>query len=582
MWKQIEISMVNVALKLVVFAFDTINGSNYLWAMTRRRASDAKFELPSYSIDEISENREACVRQCLSSDGISLPEHISVFNIGSDNDECNGEKHISIVYGVFLNDKPEDSFCTYWITDDSLRKPLSESDERILADAKRTLAMQVLCGNQMNFTDESKEKLMAQFVSKDVINQLASQLEGFAKIDVSGLDSIPEDKLVEALESKKDEKRGKDAQKYYVYNYFHPSIAVDIIVLSKKSWQDKNGNWHVDLKIPLIKRSEGVGAGWWGLPGGFISKEHFVNAGWKEDAGETDFNPSNFPSYVSSLNNGKGVIKRAAKDILVEKTGIRLNDDVTLHPLYVRDNPLRGTVDRVPVIAETLLAIVSDYEDKYSELDPVKNSNVEKARWFTVKRFIYTENNELIKEEDGILQIENVARLSLEKRSPLDLSYDADEKEAYLDGDDLVVNYYKSKRDESNKKANFQIPEKLEERQEKCIFADHRDAIIDALQYIKNQAFTTTILKDFMLKPEDDIKTKDIEIGEFQAVYEALVFPEEVSRQSFQSKVIVKDNTGNNEHKPNNGFLMKPEGNPRGKYRIDEEKFEKFIYMQTR
>ena len=572
--------MAKNVLSLAVFAFETINGSDYFSVMTRQRMSDGKYELPSTIIDELETDPEDCVRKCLSG-SVNLPERVNTFSVGTYPGDKDGEKSIVTVYGVFLDTRPNDAFGINWMIvapEGTLRKPLEEADEFILSEAQRALITHILCGELSSFTPESKRRLMELFVPKRVLKQIAAQLEGYTKVDVSGLESVPDDDLREALEARQDKDNNP---KYHVYDYFHPSLAVDIVVLSKKIYRDDNKFWHVELKLPLIKRSTGLGSGWWGLPGGFIRKEDFIEAGWNGE--ETDFDYKVFPKYRNALNNGKRTVSIAARRILTEKTGISLDSDAMLYPLYVRDNPMRGTADKVPVVAETLLTIISDFEDKYEVLEPAKNSNVEKARWFTIRRFIYNEKGELIKEEDGRIDKDTVSALSSDKRSPIDLRNNGDETDAFIYGDTLVVNYFKGDRiDNYYRGEQLTAPADGMNPQDMFIFADHRDAIIDALQYVKEQTLTKTILADFMMKSRDELDSQNIfEFGAFKVVYDALVFPEETLRQSLESKVVAKKNTGNNNNKDNNGFLVKPEGNPHGKYRIDIEKYRKFLYRNV-
>lgn len=570
--------MAKNVLSLAVFAFETINGTEYLSVLTRQRMTDGKFELPSISIDELDANPEVHVRKCLA-ESINLPEHINTFAVGTYPGEREGEKCIVTVYGVFLDKRPNDAFGINWMIvapEGTLRKPMEEDDEFILSEAQKALTTQLLCGKSSSFTPESKKRLMELFVPKGVLKQIAAQLEGYTKVDISGLDSVPDDDLRKALEARRDKDNNP---KYHVYDYFHPGLAVDIVVLSKKIYRDDNKFWHVELKIPLIKRSSELAAGWWGLPGGFIRKKDFT--GW--DGGEIEFDYTNFPKYRNALSNENRAVSIAAKRILTEKTGISLNREAMLYPFFVLDNPMRGTADGVPVIAVTLLTILSDYEDQYGVLKPAKDSNVEEARWFTIRRFIYNEKGELIKEEDGKVDKDTVSALNSDKRSPIDLRNNSDETDAFISGNTLVINYFKGKRIE-----NYYKGEKLEEptdeisAQSMYLFADHRDAIIDALQYVKEQTLTKTILADFMMKSNDELDQQNVfEFGAFKVVYDALVFPEETLRQSLESKVVAKKNTGNNNNKDNNGFLVKPEGNPHGKYRIDIEKYRKFLYRNV-
>ena len=552
-------------LTLAVFAFDTINGMDYLSIMTSQRVTDGKYELPSIVFEELSDNPEDIVRSCLS-DRVTLPERINVFSIGTFSGQRDGEKNIITAYGVFLDERPNDAFGINWMViapDGVWRKPLDERDELILSEAKKALTRQTLFCDQIEFAAESRKKLMQLFISKDTLREIATQLEGYTKVDVTGLESVSDEDLRKALESRKDKDNNP---KYYVYNYFHPGLAVDIVVLKMNAYSIGKTDY-VELKIPLIKRSKGVGAGWWGLPGGFLSKEDFLKAGW--DGKPTDFDPRAFTKYTNNLKSiKKRAICEAAKEILRKKTGILLDDDAKLYPLTIRDNPMRGTADGVPVIAETLVTVLGGYNKKIN-LNHQENTNVADQRWFTIKFVFYNDDGDIIKDGTNALDTEKVSSLSSDKHSPLDLRFNPDETDAFIMGDNtLMVHYFKGKQVEYNNRKG------IDKSQDPInLFADHRDAIIDALQFVKDKTLSSTILADFLMESKDELDEKNFfKIGYFEQLYHTLLFPEEKLRQSLQGKVVMKDSVGNN------GFLEKPDGNPHALYRFNLEKFNEFIY----
>lgn len=515
--------------------------------------SDGKYELPAYDFDEFEGTNEDVIRKHLSQ-SVILPEHIAIFPLGT----YPGKDSIVTAYGVFLDERPDDAFGINWMIiapEGTLRKPLDEGDEKILADGKKALTMQVLCGPDAAFSPESKKRLMDLFVPKDALKQLAAQLDGHIKVDVSGLGNVSDEELKKALVSRKD-KEGK--QKYHIYDHFHPELAVDIVALAINAYTVDKVDF-VDLKIPLVLRAEGPGAGTWGLPGGFVSKDDFIKAEWNGE--KVEYDPNSFLKYRNNLKKGKRAIREAATNKLEEKTGISLDDDATLYPLALRDNPMRGTADDVPVVAETLLTVIGDYE-KYINLNHKEKANVLDQRWFTIKLLFYDENGKVIKEGAKPADKSRASSLGSDKHSSYDLRFNPDETDIYILGDNLMINYFRGGQ------VPFSSREGIDTSKTQArLFADHGDAIIDALQFIKEKTLTSTILADFLMKTKDELDPRNIfKIGYFEQLFHTLLFPEDKLRQTLQATALY------------NGLLVKPEGNPHAKYRFDLEKFEEFVY----
>lgn len=526
--------MAKNTLKLAAFAFKRINENDELAIMTRQRITDGRYELPTEEFDDSDMDNKAMAIRCLSK-SFNVSDDFCLFPVGTYVTDNNGERQIITVYGFFMNEWPGAAFGINWMgiaPNGTLTESLSGNDDAIFADAKKALAMQVICSSPASISAENKNKLLDLLVSKDELKSLAENLGEYGV-----------------------------TRKKYAYDFWHAGQAVDIIVLAAKFYKVGKTDY-VDLMIPLIKRSEGVGKGWWGLPGGFVKEEDFKKAGW--NGKETDFDPRAFPKYRNALKDGGRAIAIAAKRNLKAKTSIVLDDDATIYQLFLRDNPLRGTADGVPVVAETLLTIISDF-DKFKHLTHDKNANVEDVDWFPIKRFYFNDRGELVKQEGESFKKDLAVQLSSDKRSPYDLRNRLEETDAYILGNELIVNYFKGE----------QLPVKAEGRID--LFADHRDAIIDALQYIKEKTHTSTILADFLIKNKKDSLAPEnvFDFGNLRLLYEALLFPEETTRQNLSDMIVVNENKGNN------GFLEKPSENARGRYRFNMEKFNEFLYRKV-
>lgn len=550
---------------IAAFAFKETNADCLLSVLTRQRMADGLFELPSEEICDTDADFKETIKRCLEKYNCNAGQS-AIFPVGTYTQGNGDSKEFTFAYCVFVKDWPGPSFGTNWMTlstEGSVSESLAGNHDLILSASKSALCNQLLISDDSILSNDVRMQLIDFMVSSPLIEAIARRLEEFGteKVASSGLKDISSEKLIEELESRKrivkKGKKEKDEQAHYVYNYWHAGQAVDIVVLAKDYHvTDKKG--YVDLKIPLIKRASGVGAGWWGLPGGFIQKQDFIDAGW--DGMQTDFDPKAFPKYRNALKERKRALRLSIKRILKDKTGIVLEDDAILYPLSVRDNPMRGTADGVPVIAETLLTVI-DYS-QFKNLSFTEDSNVGEVQWFTIKRYLYNENGEPLKEEGKPLKEENAIRISSDKRSPYDLRNNIDESDAFIKGSDLIVNFFKGKRPASSEQEKVCIP----------LFADHRDAIIDALQYVKEKTHTTTILADFLKEKDAE---RGFEFGEIKLVYESLVFPEETVRQNLHDMIVENSNKGNN------GFLEKAPGQTRGMYVFNMEKFNEFLYRKV-
>ena len=535
--------------------------------MVRQRLSDGENELPLEEVDSFNGECAERARSFLMQQ-FQIAEPSVVFPVGIYHNAYGGDCEIVTSYAVFLDKFPGNAYGINWraLTPDAvLFDALLEDDERILADAKKAFSMRLVCGEFEAFTPEIKKKLMDAFLSKDDLKRISDNLGAYGRS--VGISSFSDDELKKEL----------IGRKYQVYKYFRANYAVDFVILGTKISRDVLGRVNkVELQIPLIKRKSGLGAGWWGLPGGFIEEKDFEKSGWKPQRDkegnilDTEFDPSQFEDYRNALKDGKRVVTSAAKRILETKTGIKLDENATIYSLFLRDNPCRGTADRSPVVASTLLAVIGDYE-MFPQLS--WEGNVEVAKWFTIKRMLFNEKGEAIKEGNESIDVSKATHLSSGKKAPVDLRCNPDSTDAFLFKDSLVINYFKgSKIDRqkslshwnSGKGTSDPLPA---DRRETDLWADHKDAIIDALQLIKEKTHTSTILVDF-LRPHVKVS-----LGQVKLTYEEIVFPEVTVREYLIKKIVSNEE--------NNGFLEKPDQSAIGEYVVNMEKFEEFLYRRV-
>lgn len=568
--------MAKNVMKLVAFTFRKVKDTDYLTVMTQQRLSDGENELPVADIDNRHNDYKDYANELLSRHFHERDVRF-VFPVGTYFRKDGGESIIVSACGVFLEQFPGNAFGINWralSSNEAAFDILDEDDEIILSDAKKLFSMQLICSEFDTLSPEVKKRLIDILVSKDEVGLISNNLSSYGRI--SGITSFSDAELKEEL-VKRTDRNGK--RKFFVYNYFRSGQAVDIVVIGSKVSKDANGRVNkVELQIPLIKRKRGVGAGWWGLPGGFIQEKHYLQAGWapqKDGSGniqDTDFEQSEFENYRNALKDGKRVVRLAAKEILETKTGIKVEDSTTFYPLFLRDNPRRGTVDSSPVVANTLLTIIGDYE-KPPKLTWAEDSNVEMAEWFTITRVLFNEKGEIIKLEDGPIWKDKVCQLNSGKKSPFDLRSNQDETDAFLFGDSLVINYYQGNKLDRQTSLNkwHQTDQRQaiisDDKRETDLFADHKDAIIDALQLIKEKTHTSTILADFMSSNDT------FSLGHLKLTYEELIFPEVTVREYLHAKIVANGE--------NNGFLEKPDPNTPAEYVFNMEKFNEFLYRRV-
>ena len=350
-------------------------------------------------------------------------------------------------------------------------------------------------------------------------------------LDYNGIPAkdLPNEQLISIL-------KGRDNAPY-ITHYFHPEVAVDIVVLALN---DDN-----ELVVPLIVRSEGEGEGRWGIPGAYLTEQDFKNAGW--DGKDSEYKFKKFANYDELQSHGTGATRRAAKNILREKTGISIPDEYELLPLNLRDNPLRGAIDGSPVLAVTYLAIL---DRPIKPLTFSEDSKVLKADWFPVRRVLYNEKG--VVKVCGDAYTDKVVNLS-EKGKRYDLKFKREKAVAYIrNGNTLQVDYFQS--------LESKVSEEPIQGPKESLFCDHGAAIIDALDYIREQSRHQMIIPDFFGE-------STFEFPDFVSRIETILWPEEKVRTNLYDLVKIKSATPY-------GFLEKEKAKT---YRIDRDKFETFL-----
>ncbi len=349
-------------------------------------------------------------------------------------------------------------------------------------------------------------------------------------LDNSGISAmdLPNEQLISIL-------KGRDNAPY-ITRYFHPEVAVDIVVLAINK---KN-----ELVVPLIVRADGEGEGRWGIPGAYLTEQDFYDAGW-DGCIESDYKIKDFANYDELQALGKGATRLAAKRILEEKTGISLPDDYELLQLNLRDNPLRGVKDGSPVLAVTYLAIL----DGQTKSLPFNSEHVVKADWFPINRVLYNEGGVVKVCGEGYTK--NVINLS-EKGKRYDLKFKREKAVAYIRNGAVQVDYFQTL-------GSVAKEEPITGKKE-SLFCDHGAAIIDALDYIREQSRYQMIIPDFFGE-------NTFEFPDFLSRIETILWPEEKVRTNLYDLVKIKSATPY-------GFLEKEKAKT---YRIDRDKFETFL-----
>ena len=293
----------------------------------------------------------------------------------------------------------------------------------------------------------------------------------------------------------------------YNYKYMHPNLTVDMVLLTLKE---------KELAVLMIKRTGNVvGSGYWGLPGGFVDKSDFEDAGWEDNLDEEYFKKDmTHEKYLKEIARGESVVEKAAKKYLEKKTGVVLSDETQLYDLTakVQDNPRHGaykggdSYQSAPIISRSFLAIIPDYKQFESTI--INDKNIEDIQWFTIHRRLF-KGGVLVFEEPDKIKRENKKPLAdyIEGRKCFDLRYDTSKTEAYVDLKDkrLLIDYCAlngsdkgSVYEDFKKRAVKNKPIIIAEKER--LYFHHADVIVAALKVIQEKIFTEPILANFIIK----------------------------------------------------------------------------------
>ena len=416
----------------------------------------------------------------------------------------------AVVYTAVLPEWPGRPKGTNWIAvspEGTISEELAYNHNSIIKAALDTIVNTLVApfSQTTSLSPELQTKLWNTLMPETRKSEWLERIKclGVDSSALSELSDYPSDKIKEELDERlvsefeeldyekiekgedlPDEKKG--AWKW-AYNYMHPNLTVDIVVLAVN---DKG-----ELVIPLaMKANTERGSGSWGLPGGFVQFEHYIRAGWVPNE-PFEFGNDNKGEYLDNIEKGHSVLEEAALDFLNKKAGIVLPDRTPLYPLNtpVQANPRHGVSDGAPIVSFAFLAIVPDY--KVFESNVYTSKYVQGLRWFPIHRRLLR-NKEVVFEELGQVDKENAVKIDGKEGTFL-LSYDCNLSDAYLDNGRLLIDHYQDASSDRTERMEKSSPERE-------IYGHHGDVIVEALELIKNKTFTSTILADFIIKDSRD------------------------------------------------------------------------------
>ena len=401
----------------------------------------------------------------------------------------------STVYTTVLSEWPGRPKGTNWInvsSDGSISEELADNHNLIIKEALgviiNTLVAPVF--QPHHFSAELQSKLWSTLMPESRRSEWLERVKrfGLESSAFSGLADFASSELKNELSARlsaelEARKNGQTVPKNkcgkFAYDYIHPSLTVDIVVLAV--------NEKGQLVIPLTKK-QGTerGNGLWGLPGGFVTYQDFIDAKWEPGKFNFDKDIKEYRQYVS---NGNSVVVVAAHRFIREKAGIDLPGDTQFYQLTsdIQDNPRHGETDGAPIMSRAVLAIVRDY--KLFENNAISSPYVQDIHWFPICRRLF-QNGKLVIEESG--EADKDAPLIEGKKSIL-FRYDSNKADVYLNNGKLVIDHCQGEFAEREKRGVV-----VEEMNE--LLGHHDKVIVEALELIKDKAFRTTLLADFIIK----------------------------------------------------------------------------------
>ena len=539
-----------------IFSFKEIGDKDVLSVFVLDGGDDC-FELPSSVLSEGDADMYSALQRALLVDPekgrIALrPEQLVAVST------IDRGREIITSYVAFLQQWPGRPRGTSWLSvvDGNVDwAELSESHRDVLSDVISHLRISLLVPDS-RFPVQEGEMLKKVWDSLMPKGDRASFLEAVSRLanggnSGTGLSGVSSTAMAEALaarprltgdwrkdaELRKDvpeEKRGK-----YVYDYFHPCLTVDIVILAI----NEKGQLVVPLTLSTGGRSQLDDK--WRLPGGFVRVDDYVTAGW--DPGEEKFEYDKKPKkeYLDNLKKGRSVIEVAARRIIKDKTGIELDEDAVLYPLAapVQDNPRHFWTDGAPVISRSFFTVIRDYKRFEGK---VAGEYVESLRWFPIHRRLF----KLDEYGKGVKIVEEGGKVNSDVAEIIDgregakgenryrLSYNQEWTDIYLTKDaSLYIDY-----SQDSEVTREQRDVTVEEHQE--ILGHHGFVIAEALEVVKDKVFTSTILADFMVK-NPDMKAWRSDVNkykfvQFNTIRDTLKGFAPSSRQALNDKIVVK------------------------------------------
>lgn len=527
--------MRNKAIVSIV-AFREVNGSEQLTLLTVEGNSDW-YELPAICLDESEDVEETITSELQSIVGFEIPNDaiIPVKTYSSkDKDGICLLHSYAVVLPTWTCRPRGTNLMLYNPLERRLTEQLAENQDVIFFDALDAIKAKIVSLQGLpGLSSELKNKFWEALVTPAERESWVSELYTIgAKTDTNGK---------------------------YVYDYLHPCLTCDALVLSVTDTSE--------LMIPLIKRANtGTGDGLWALPGGFVQKDDFVTSGWDESE---KLKYDSKQKYLEDLSGGKSVIDIATRRILKAKTGLELSEDANLYPLSVicQDNPRHGWTDGAPIVSRSYLAILGQYASGIHL--HFEDSHVQDVRWFKIKRSLYNYKGEIIVEEGG--EVNASSAKTLGKNSEFDLSYNPSLSDVYIKDGVLYIDHFQG--DIRPAREHRGVPADVEE-----FFAHHGEVVVAALEYIKSNLYTSNILPEFLIsepgKPWSDT-ANSFSMDRFRKILSSISCFETECRQNLYDKVVLLTKNG----KENNGFLS---AIGRESYCLDSDRFARFCYKRTR
>ncbi|MBR4352095.1 MAG: hypothetical protein IKQ01_03400 [Bacteroidales bacterium] len=483
----------NIAIA-AIFAFKEVSDKHVLSVLVFDGENDS-FELPTVEITASdNDSRDQMIRHLL------VDEERGRIKVRSDELlRVPTNEGYAVVYSAILPEWPGRPRGTNWISilpDRTISEELAFDHNIIIKESLDAIvnALVAPIPQLPSFGQEIQSQLWNALMSEEQKAEWLEKVKCFG-VDPSAVSVLSDftshelkielgERLKNELNAKEEGKTvPEEKQGKYVYDFIHPNLTVDVVVLAV--------NEKGELVIPLTVQSGAEkGNGLWKLPGGFVTYDDYILAGW--EPGKSDSFDSNIQEYLEDVKKGHSVVVEAANRFVKEKAGIELPPNTKFYHLTaeIQDNPRHGEADGAPIISRSLLAIVRDYT--LFENNTITNPIVQGLRWFPISRRLFR-NGSLIIEERGKAKEEAVM---IDGKTSALLTYDSTKADAYITNGYLIVDHCQG--DYANRKTRGVDEETILE-----LYGHHSKVIVEALEVIKDKAFRTTLLADFInKKPE--------------------------------------------------------------------------------